>query len=83
MLVKVLFFARCRELCDVTGVDLTMEEGSSTPELLEVLLENYPRLSEVLGSCVLSLNKEYLDPDKPAVLRDGDEVALIPPISGG
>lgn len=35
------------------------------------------------GRCVLALNQEYIEKDSVEPLKDGDEVALIPPISGG
>jgi molybdopterin converting factor small subunit len=43
----------------------------------------FPALAGLRGDFVLSLNQEYLAPGEAAPLRAGDEVALIPPISGG
>ncbi len=43
----------------------------------------YPQLEELQGNFVLSLNQEYLGADEEQLLKSGDEVAVIPPISGG
>ena len=43
----------------------------------------YPQLEELQGTFVLSLNQEYLAPGEEQQLAAGDEVAIIPPISGG
>jgi molybdopterin converting factor small subunit len=43
----------------------------------------YPQLEELRGNFVFSLNHEYLGTDEEQQLKAGDEVAVIPPISGG
>lgn len=42
-----------------------------------------PALNDLGGRFVFSLNQEYLQKDQDVVLKNGDEVAIIPPISGG
>ncbi|PSC76565.1 Molybdopterin synthase sulfur carrier subunit [Micractinium conductrix] len=81
--VRVLFFARSRELAGTSEATLALEAGSTTAALLPRLMEQYPWLAELGGSFVLSLNQEYLAPGEEQVLKAGDEVAVIPPISGG
>ena len=41
------------------------------------------RLPLLAGKCVLALNQEYLEKNATTALKEGDEIAIIPPISGG
>ncbi|KAL4448052.1 hypothetical protein ABPG75_005271 [Micractinium tetrahymenae] len=83
MEVRVLFFARSRELAGASEATLSLQPGSTTAALMPHLLEQFPQLSELGTSFVLSLNQEYLAPGEAQPLKAGDEVAVIPPISGG
>lgn len=49
--------------------------------LVELLHARYPKLAERAGAVRFAINGEYAEPSQP--LRDGDEVAVIPPVSGG
>ena len=81
--ITVLFFARGRELAGVSEIQVELHKAPDTSQLIKHLLLEYPRLSEIMRSTVLSLNQEYLDPQQVVTLKDGDEVAVIPPVSGG
>ncbi len=81
--VTVLFFARGRELAGVSQSTVELKDAADTAQLMEYLLHKYPSLSEIVASTVLSLNQEYLNPKESVPLKDGDEVAIIPPVSGG
>lgn len=81
--VRVLFFARSRELAGTNEATLSMQPGSTTTALMPLLLQQFPQLAELGSTFVLSLNQEYLAPGEEQPLRAGDEVAVIPPISGG
>ncbi len=50
-------------------------------ELLQALAEQVPQLGDLLPRCMVAVNRVYAKPD--AVLHEGDEVAVIPPVSGG
>ncbi|GMI26102.1 hypothetical protein TeGR_g4911 [Tetraparma gracilis] len=80
--VTVLFFASSRSLA-LPSTLLSLPAPSSTASLLPVLLARFPKLRELVdaGGMVLSVDGEYATGDTP--LRDGAEVAVIPPISGG
>lgn len=58
-------------------------ESSSVVMLREKIVEKLPGLKPVASTVTLALNQEYLDPEQDASLKEGDEVAFIPPISGG
>lgn len=81
MQVQVLFFG---QLCDLAGRredSLTLPEGSTLADVLAHYERGIPRLRQLLPSLALSVNQEYASPE--VVLRDRDEVALLPPVSGG
>ena len=83
MLIKVLFFARSREVCGVSEVHVELPDGSSTHDLLASLTRTYAGLDSVMRSCVFALNQDYVPAGEGVALKEGDEVAVIPPLSGG
>lgn len=82
MHIRVRFFASLREVMDGQR-ELVAEvpEGATVAELCERLSAEYPRLSEFTTNLAYAVNAEYAPPHHR--LKDGDEVALIPPVSGG
>lgn len=81
MRVRVRLFAGLRELIGQQEITVDLPEGASVGDLREKLRRDIPRLASFLPSLVCAVNEEYRLPEYP--LHDGDEVALIPPISGG
>jgi len=81
MQIKVLFFAVTR---DLTGLqqDLTeFPEGANLDALWGRYATRFPRLNDLSGALVLAVNQEVAD--RARALKDGDEVAFLPPVSGG
>jgi len=78
MEIKVLYFANVREL---VGKDWeTIRFTGKTTDDLRVLLRNkYPQLEKILEVCRFAVNEEYYEGE----LKEGDKVAIIPPVSGG
>lgn len=76
MQVRVRLFAALRERAGTGEVELELPEGARVADVIT-------RLGDVVGGVpvVLALNQEYADDQ--AELRPGDELALIPPVSGG
>lgn len=83
--VTVLFFARARELAKTSSLSLSLPEGTTAlAAFKEHILTQLPEVAVLADHCVLALNQEYIAADAPATpLRNGDELAIIPPISGG
>ena len=81
MKVNVLFFASCREITGTREVELEVDEGTTVAHLKEHLLQRYPALAGLSSSLSAAVNAEYSS--DAAILSEGDEVAFLPPVSGG
>jgi molybdopterin converting factor subunit 1 len=79
--VKVRLFAALHELLGQREVTLDLSEGATIDDLRDRLVEEHPIVRTLLPTLVWAVNEEYVPSEHR--LRDGDEVALIPPISGG
>ena len=81
MNVRVRCFAAVREIVGVGELVVDLPEGSTLNELLDQIRCQFPRLEGLTGSLLFSVNQEYASTDKR--LAAVDEIALIPPVSGG
>lgn len=81
--IKVLLFAKARELVKHDSVALAVKEGSTAKQILAELVRRLPQLKDLVQSSVLAINHEFVDKNSDQVVKAGDEVAFIPPISGG
>ena len=81
MQVKVLFFGVLKEMAGRASESLELPENATLADLLSRYERDVPKLKQFLPSIALSINEEYAAPS--ARLKPGDEVALLPPVSGG
>ena len=81
MTVHLRFFASLRERMKTSAAERTLAEGSTIADLWEALCRERPDLGPLSASISFAVNREYVERDHR--LADGDEVALIPPVSGG
>ena len=81
MKAKVRLFARLSELAGTREAEVEVGEGLTAGEVYQALCRRYPALSGLNGSIRYAVNGEYAEPAHP--VAGGDEVALIPPVSGG
>jgi len=80
--VKVLFFASARESVGTGQVVIDLEPPALASSLLRVLVGEFPDLDIAGKNISVAVNNAYLG-EEDVQLRDGDEVALLPPIAGG
>jgi molybdopterin synthase catalytic subunit len=81
MQVRVVYLGMLRDITGYGHEAVELAEGSRLRDLFADLEQRFPKLSGLRDSLALALNLEYSD--AAAELHDGDEVALIPPVSGG
>ena len=81
MKATVKFFAALREMIGARELTLEVADGQTVDGLFRELCARYPRLVGYDSALLYSVNAEYVSPDY--ALQDGDEVAFIPPVSGG
>ena len=81
MQVRVLFFGILKDVAGRGSDVLTLPDRATTADLIEHYEAHMTGLRTMLASIAISVNQEYASAD--VELRSGDEVALLPPVSGG
>jgi len=81
MRVRVRCFAAAREIVGTGELIVELPEGSTLNQLFEQIGRRFPKLARLSGSLLFSVNREYAPGERR--LAAEDEVALIPPVSGG
>ncbi|HPA17243.1 MAG TPA: MoaD/ThiS family protein [Verrucomicrobiae bacterium] len=79
--VRVLFFSGAREACGLAEAMVACPSGMRIGDLLEELVRRHAGLAPLRGQVRLARNGEFARMDEGVF--PGDEVALIPPVSGG
>jgi len=84
-IIKCLLFAKVKEVInkgEYIEIELPDTECTTT-NLLTSINDQYPQVKDVLSTCLLAINLEFLKRDEDRVILSTDEVAIIPPVSGG
>lgn len=78
--MKILAFGIAREIFGGSTIDVELQEQATVSELKQLLEERYQRL-KAIRSYMVAVNNEYAADDK--AISAQDEIAIIPPVSGG
>lgn len=83
MIVSIQLFAGLAEAIGASRIELKLEEtpAPKVVHLIEALCKHNPEHSALIRQCFPAVNQSYATPDTP--LQPSDEIALIPPVSGG
>ncbi len=79
--VKMIYFAQAREAAGTKDEEFSLEKQSSVRTALSKAFEAHPKLRPLEKAIKVALNEEITEAD--VTLRDGDRVALLPPVVGG
>jgi len=79
--IRVLFFGIIRDVVGLREDSLELPPGGSLGSVFEHYAARFPKLRDMAASTVLALNQQFSSPAAP--VADGDEVAFLPPVSGG
>lgn len=79
--IRVLLFARARELANRDSVSFALSANPTVADLRANLAARIPELASLLASSAIAVNREFAEDS--VALRENDEIALIPPVSGG
>ncbi len=82
MIIKVRFFSMLKGKVGKEEASLSIPENTSAYQLKNILKNEFPAIAEFIDkNIMISVNQEFAH--KNTVIKDGDEVALLPPFSGG
>ncbi len=79
--LNVKFFSSVRDVIGQKSVEIEVDKNMTAEQLLEHLKKKYSGLDDLKKQVIVAVNKNTVPKNKR--LEDGDEVALLPPVSGG
>lgn len=79
--VTVKLFAAYQEVCGVPEMQMTLPAGTAVVAVRDRLIAQHPQLTQWQDLTRFGVNLQFVEPS--TTLSDGDEVVLIPPVSGG
>lgn len=81
MLVRVLLFGQLKDLVGRSSDELELAEGARLETVFAHYASQHPKFAAMAGSVAMARNQRFADPSE--AVEDGDEVAMMPPVSGG
>ena len=81
MHITVLLFARLRDIAGTANLDRKLPDGATARILWKTLAQDFPEFNSYSKAISTAVNEEYAHMDSE--LSDGDQVAFLPPVSGG
>lgn len=81
MRVRLLYFAVLRDIAGTSTADIELPDGARAADVWEQLRGRHRELAGYKQPPMVAVNEEYVGPQQ--ILRDGDELAFIPPVAGG
>ena len=79
--MKVLFFARARDLAGAAEAVIELPSGATVANLRHALADRYPKLAPLMERCAMAVDNELAETNTP--ISPNSVVALLPPVSGG
>ena len=81
MLVRVLFFGQLKDIVGLSSDEIEVAQGAHLETVFDYYASQYPKLAAMSGSVAMARNERFAAPDEE--VEHGDEVAIMPPVSGG
>ena len=81
MKVRLLFFAVLRDITGKNETVIELPDGTRARDVWQSLRDRHGELADYALPPLTAINESYASPD--SVLREGDEIAFIPPVAGG
>lgn len=81
MNIQVLFFGACREAINTSEFVLELSAPANVAQAFSTLRERFPILENFGNSLLFAINEEHARLDD--AIKDGDTLAIFPPVSGG
>ncbi len=81
IVITVRFFASVKDIAKATETKIELPAASVADDVLAYLVAQYPTMKALRPYIRIAVNETYVDPG--FALHDGDDVAIIPPVSGG
>jgi len=80
--IKIKLFAYYREIVGKKELSIELKEEITINELMKMLVARYPKLSKFIDSTMM-ITLNHIHADGKELIKDDDEIALLPPVGGG